>query len=966
MDSGSSFHFNRSATMAQWVRRKKDFVLICGVLLLSTGASAYMANMASASPAVNNTACGRLAAPLRLRVNNVPHPLGIDSAKPEFSWILHSTTSDEKQSSYQITLADSHAHLIHQTQLLWNSGQVVSSLQNGVRYAGEVLKPMSRYWWRVRVWGRDGQPSGWSNSAEFETGILNAPNNWKGNWVGGRFNLIRGQFTLPRGKHILHARAYVAGRQFHNAFFDFYVNGVRPTRDVLLFDGDFPGQTNYYTFNITKILRAGKANAFGAMYGAPGAGRNNILLCDIKVWFTDGSTLHIGATNAQCRGLNGGPVIAATEYGGEDYDAQKQIPAWDKPRFNASAWAPVTVYAQRPKAALAVLNNCKIQKRFYATSMTEPAPGVYIYNVGNNISGWARLKVKGPAGTRIRLRFAEHIYKNGLLDRRSLTLGGLGASQTDTYTLKGGAEEQWQPYLTYHGFHYVELTGFPGRPTLHTLKMIWEFADVTRHRAHFACSNSLLNRINRAFFTCEADNMQFTQTACDQRGEREPWGADAFCVASASMIYFDAANFWREKWINISNKFVGPEGQAGALLLSEDNSITWDSHCLFIPWDYWQAYGDRSYLPACYRRAKLYANCCINLWSKLGGTVVFNTRIQRFTHYTNEHDYLMHANAPWVDQFGKPLTDMLNLWNDWESPLGYGHPNRSFIASAYYYRICMLTSRMAIALGHQKAAAYYAGIGHKIKAAINARYLHRGQYYCGDEQAANAIALVFGIVRPVERGAVLESLIANIKKRNQHLSTGCLGTLELMSALENTQGQTAAFALATQRTYPSWGYMLLSRHATGTFWEQWKYVPDESFNHMFLAGSVAAWLYQAVGGIKMLQPGYATIQYQPGVFGNLTWARASVSTIRGRASIKWQRTDNGLQLRIGVPVNARGVVKIPLLGHSGTSVTVYHGHTRIFQQGRFFPETGIRSAAIVGRYAVLHVGSGRYVFVVAY
>lgn len=903
-----------------------------------------------------------LLAPVQLRGNYLVNPIGLDAANVadlRFSWRPNSS----RQTAYQVIVVGG-----------WDSGKIESSVQNGIRYAGPALVSKTAYTWKVRTWNQDGSASDWSEPATFETGILDSKTDWKGSWVGGpspqkddsgkfvknQYNIIRRSFELPADRRIAKARAYVAAKHYGLSFFVFKINGQMPA-------GAVPLKRGIYTFDVTSLLKAGK-NVFGAMFGDTGNPRKrpdvssqNGLLCDLDVWFEDGSHTNI-STDAECRGLQGGPVISADMYDGEDYDARREL-AWDLAEFNDKDWSSCIASSDGVKPGDAVLNHVSVYETRVPEKLTNPVDGVIILDAGTQISGWAQIRVSGQAGQRVKLRFAERLNKDGTIDMSTIT-NGIPANQTDYYTLRGGGEEIWEPALTYHGFRYVEVTDWPGIAGLENFKFRRAAADVLKQKSEFECSNPLLNRIERAFYDTEVANLMFEHTACNQRAERAPWSADVMCIAEASMTYFDVAQFFQENWLDICRNRVGPHGEAGNLVCEAGGySLLWQSHCVKVAWDYYEAYGDVSYLAPCYGRAKKFADCLVN-WLDQLDEVVFDRKKNYIVSHVSRNDYLIDAEAKWRDPEGNPHENMLRYWGDWLRPDRQWEKNASFITSAYYYHCLDLTARMAEGLVREDDSKHYRDLADKVRNAINGKWLKENRYYCDNDQTPNALALDFGIVPENARAAVIESLVADIKSRTNHLATGCIGTLSLIPALAENGRNDVAFALATQRSYPSWLYML--DIGPGTFWEHWN---DEAMSkcHMFMGGSISTWLYRSVAGIKPMKPGYAEIEFKPEVFGDLIFARATVATVRGAVSVNWKKSQDKLELDITVPANSVGIVHIPVLGKSDPGCMIRGNGVVIWSKGRAGAAVSGLKYRTTGRESVVFdAGPGNYKFAVEY
>jgi len=907
----------------------------------------------------------------RLRVNDLDAPIGLDAgdvANLRFSWEITSPQRGFTQTAWQILVASSPETLADNRGDLWDSGKTVSANQNGLAYAGQPLAGKTAYWWKARIWGGDGTPGDWSQPVVFETGIVDADRDWSGQFVGGidpaqhtSFNLIRREFRLPPGKTILRARAYVAAEVLSRSYWDFYVNGRRPS-DAVNFRKD------YSTFDLTALLHPGDANAVGVMIGDRG-NQPKSWLCDVDVWFTDGTRLTVG-TDKDCQGFTGGPVVSARELDGENYDARLEaaVAGWDDPGFSAAGWRPVRILAgtKRPDRGHES-DAVRIHETIPAVALTEPAPGVHIFDLGRNISGWARLTVQGRAGTTLTLRYAERVKADGTLDRSS-NLVGIPAEAVDHYTLKGGGPETWEPYLTYHGFRYVEVTGDAALTTA-SLEGRWIHSDILHQATEFACSDPLLNREFDAFRTGELDNSMYFHTDCNQRGERAPWSADAYACSAASLALFDSADFW-QRWIRLSNRMVGPHGESGAVLNNPGGySLLWQAQCVFIPWDFHQARGDLATLPPAYDRARQFADCIINWFDTLDEVVCQPGQRNKaeVVSHVDHHDWLINVNEPWKTVAGKKQQNGFWPWGDWCHPgKMQDMPDMTALNSMYYFECLNLVVREAKLLGHPEDAAQYAAVAAKVKAAVNARFLtpNGNRHYPGNRQALNALALDIGIVPDECRAAVAQSLADDIRARTNHLDTGVVGTLHLLRALTDTGHDDAALAVARQTTFPSWGFMLEAPQAPGTFWENWENA-NHSKNHPFLGGALATWLLESVAGIRPSQPGYAEIEFKPcaAAVGQLTAASATLPTVRGPAAIRWSRQAGVIDLAVTVPANSRARIYVSVPGGNAATATVREGGRVLWQNGTYVPGVAGVATATAGIGAVIvNTGSGQYQF----
>lgn len=876
--------------------------------------------------AMVNTGVNAKNFPVHLSVNQMNNPVGLDAENVKnlrFGWQVSSGI----QTAYQIQLSNG-----------WDSGKTASSAQNGIRYTGSDLKPKTKYQWKLKIWV-DGKESDWVE-ASFETGILKSED-WTGEWVhkespkkgsegellNSQFNIIRQDFDLPTGKKIERARAFIGAYHYGRGLFGFRINSERPDEPVLM-DGM---EERYYTLDITKFLHSGK-NTFGVMFGDTGIARPNVnkelygkssysitenqFIADIDVWFTDGTHITVG-TNNSALGTKNGPVIQADEFDGEHYDAQKEI-NWSDPSFDVSGWETCNINDRRGKPKYILSSWVKTVEILKPVAISNPKPGVYVFDVGSQISGFQMLNVKGEAGTRIQFRFSELLDDEGMIDRSTI-LNGLPALQIDSYVLSGKGNEYWQPEFTWHGFRYMEVTGFPGVPTEKNISFRRIAADIVNERASFNCSNPDLNRIHKAFYDTELGNAVFDQTDCNQRGERAPWAADAYCVSEAAMSTFDMPYFWQEKWLNVICRRVGPHGESNAILYGPGDGyrLLWGSHAVRIPWDFYEAYGDKAYLEKTYVRAKQFTDCIINWYDKLDVVTCEKNSSNpgAILDHTSNEDWLIDAETKWKLQDGSDAQNGFKEHGDWVRPDGKWWENVSFINSATYFYCAKLTSLMAAELNKNKDASYYSDVAENIRKAINAKWLVEkdGQvYYCDNHQTPNAMAIHYGIVPDDKVDEVLKSITNNISEQGMHLSTGAIGTLSLMPALSRNGQNEVILKLAQQTTEPSWMGML--DRGPGTLWEQWttqKPNKAASKSHPFLGGSITCWLHQDVAGIKPAKPGYEEVEISPQIIGDLKYCEASVPTIRGRISSNWKLVGNSFELDVTIPGNTTAKVYLP-------------------------------------------------------
>jgi alpha-L-rhamnosidase len=519
--------------------------------------------------------------------------------------------------------------------------------------------------------------------------------------------------------------------------------------------------------------------------------------------------------------------------------------------------------------------------------MSSPRPGMYVYDMGQNISGWSRLRVDGPRGTRVRIRHAEVLYDDGTLNVENLRK----AKATDEYILRGGGEEVWEPRFTYHGFRYVELTGFPGTPRLDTLRGRVVHTDV-KPAGGFSASKDILNQIQRITLWGIADNLHSIPTDCNQRDERMGWMADAHLYAETAMLNYDAAAFYS----NFLREIRDEQGADGSLTDTVPRrggrrpaDPAWGAAYPLIASYLYLYTGDRSVV------AEHYAG--VKAW----------TDFQRGRARDNILEYSHYGD--WVPLMKTP------------GPL---------VSTFYYCWSADTVSRWAAILGKSDDAATYRKLADEIREAFNRKFLNpESGVYGNGSHTSQVLPLYLDLAPKDSRRRTLSWLRDDIEyANNTHLNTGILGTKYLLPVLTANGAADLAYELATQTTYPSWGYMIAN--GATTLWELWQYKTGPSMNShnhpMF--GSIGTWFYTALAGINPdpERPGFERIHIAPQVVRDLRWASGSLETVRGTVASAWRRDENGFRLEVTIPVGSEADVTIPKLGfttltESGKAVT---------------------------------------------
>jgi alpha-L-rhamnosidase len=714
--------------------------------------------------------------------------------------------------------------------------------------------------------------------------------------------MLRDTFTL--GKKIAQARVYVDGL----GFYELHVNGHKVGDDVLR-PADTPYDTRdlYATYDITNEVHRG-ANAVGVWLGNGYGSRFSqfgfrwlgpkqaTLLLDVT--YTDGT--HQAITTGDGWTWASGPITANDIYAGESYDARLAPSGWDQPGFDASAWHPVTTVAA-PGGNLVAddVPPVRVVQTLRPVHLTEPQPGVYVYDLGQNIAGWEQLHVSGPAGTTVRMRTAEDVGADGMLD----TTTNRNAASTDTYTLAGtGGVETYEPRFTYHGFRYVEVTGYPGRPTLESLAGRVVHADVAS-TGSFTSSDPLLNQIWQNNRRTILNNSMSVPTDNPVRDERTPPGMDVQAYHDASIREFGMDRFYANYLLDMPPGTALPTDGGNA----QNPDMGGDQ--ISLAWTLYEQYGDRATLARMYPAMKAF----VDTNAALPGQI-------------------------WPANHG---------FGDWCPPVygdgvngGLGSPGVgnctsevSLVNTALSYLQAVDVARAASALDNTADAAHYAALAADIKTAFNATFLnaaHDG--YADGRQTTSILPLALGLVPDPDVPAVGAQLVHTILDTDHgHLDTGIFGTRYLVDALARIDRIDVAMTVLDQTTYPGFGYEI-GRGAT-TDWEQWTYRSNmESHDHAMFSG-VNASLYTQLAGIQPTSPGYATVGVAPQVPPGLGHVSASIDTVRGPVASSWTQTSHTFDLTVAVPANASATVVVPLFGQDVQAVSADRHATLVRVEG---------------------------------
>ncbi|MGO8744441.1 MAG: family 78 glycoside hydrolase catalytic domain [Thermoguttaceae bacterium] len=870
-----------------------------------------------------------------LRCEYRSQPLGIDAAKPRLSWIVTSDDRGWKQSAYQILAATDASQLAQDQADLWDSGKVASNRTNQVEYQGKPLASAARVVWKVRVWNEAGQPSAWSEPATWSMGLLKA-SDWKAKWIGydeppaAQSMLpppyLRKQFTVDHAvkKATLYATAL--------GIYEVSINGRRVGRDVLVPGwSDFRNRVRYFTYDVTDLVKRGE-NAVGAIlgdgwYGSYLAftgkrrfygGAPRIML-QLSIELDDGAKQVVATDRTWKAGQ--GPILYADLLMGESRDARKELGRWSEAGFDDKAWKPVTVSTN---LKLAVESHPGLPIRplecVAAKKRTEPKPGVYVFDLGQNMVGWVRLQLAGKAGQQVTVRHAEMLNPDGTLYTANLR----AARATDTYILKDGPQV-CEPSMTFHGFRYVEVTGVAAAPKVEDVTGVVLFSDLPR-TCWFECSHPLVNKLVDNVHWGQKGNYLDVPTDCPQRDERAGWTADAQVFTKTAAFNRDVAAFFTKWLVDLCQDGQRADGaypDVAPSILGHGNAV-WEDAAVVCTYRQYEMYGDTRAIQA---------------------------------HYANL--------AKFMDHLAKVSTNYLRpggAYGDWLLLAG---PQISDVhGTAYYYYCATLMAEMAQAIGKTADAARYRDLAGKIKAAFVKNFVRPDGSILDAKKATGqtfyALGLAWDLVPPDLREKAGEHLLADLKTHDWHLATGFIGTPLLLPALDKIGRADAAYRILLNETYPSW--LLQVKLGSTTMWERWDgWLPNKgfqdpgmnSFNHYWL-GCVGEWLYTQVAGLDTVGPGFEKIVIRPRVCpkAGLTWAKVRYDSIRGRIESGWKLSGGKLELDVTIPANVLATVYVPAA--DATAVT---------EGGKPAAESqGVKFLRTEGSAAVYEVGSGKYQF----
>jgi len=904
--------------------------------------------------------CSALAFPLTNRAAVAPaellcefanNPNGIDVAHPRLSWQVRGPERAAGQTACQIVVASSPTKLAANEPDLWDTGVVPTSQSLHHSYAGKPLVPSQKVYWRVRLWDDRGEVSPWSETASWTMGLLKPeaevdrdgpPPGWQARWIcapaATESLLLRREFAVR--PNLQRALIHISGL----GQYELQING-QPGSDQLLAPGwtDYNDTVLYDTLDVTALLRTGR-NAIGITLGngmyhverrnrfAKFTGSFGPLraIAQLELEYADGQRETV-VTDERWR-VHPGGITYASIFGGEDFDARLEPRDWANPGFDDSAWL-AAVRVVRPEGDLRghgvasdPLRVIEIRKPVRAA--TPPGTDVTVYDFGQNTSYMPRLRVTGPRGSVIRLTPAEVVNPDGSIQRSTMGSTNRGVSWWQ-YTKATNGEETWFPKFYYVGCRYLEARcspppGSKKTLTIKSLEGAVVHADATPV-GDFECSNPRLNRIRDLVRWAQRANMVSVLTDCPHR-EKLGWLEQYHLNGPAIRYEFDLARMFTKGMNDMADAQtdsglvpnIAPEYTEfkGAFRASPE----WGSAFIIVPWQQFLFCADTNLLRAHYPAMKRY-----------------------FSYLENSaSNHILHLSlGDWFDLGPKKSGASQNT----PPPV---------TATAFYFHDATLLARIAAVLAEDADAQQFATKAEIIRAEFNGQFFDaaRGTYATGS-QAANALALVMGIVEPAASNAVVASLVQDLETRNGQMTAGDIGFRFLLQALAQSDRSDLVYRMINQDQKPGYGYML--KQGATSLTEAWDANLTTSHNH-FMLGHITEWFYKDLAGIDCdpQQPGFKRIIIRPQPVGDLTWARASYHSLRGKITSHWARSQDAFTLKVTIPANTTATVYLPARFDATAT-----------ESGKPVDESsGVRFLRHEAARALYEVGAGDYEFAV--
>ncbi|TXS90282.1 Bacterial alpha-L-rhamnosidase [Parahaliea maris] len=939
------------------------------------GVILYVLNALAAAGAVQEPAPADSLSVTDLTVEHRQQPLGIDTPEPRIGWIVEANYNGARQTAYEIRVSSNRDNRGD----VWSSGRVESGDSFDIVYTGPKLQSRTRYHIAARVWDED-RASEWSTLTWFETAFIDSQE-FQGEWIGrvrtrgdseSPEALLRSEFDLP-DKQISVARAYIAGLGYYKA----YLNGSRiGDHELDPAFTPFDRRVMYVTYDITDMLRPG-SNAIGVSLGRGFyADYNNIdtavapwlsepkLKLHLLVRFDDGTEREI-LSDASWKASDGPTLTNSVKYG-EVYDARLQQPGWNDVDFDDRDWARALL-AIAPSGALKAqdIEPVRVTGELSSPSRIPVTSTTTLYDFKTTRAGWARIRLSGPAGSSVTIKYGEKLTSEGTINSGNDGPFGGTPVQVYSYTLRGDPEgEIYTPSYSYNGYRFVQVDA-PEEVRIEQVEGLLLNNDIPVTGV-FESSDELLNRYHRAMVQSTVSNLHHIPTDTPMY-EKRGWAADALLIVDSALMNLASENFW-EKW----------------MLDHRDNQAADGGLAVIVP----------NQNPGGPQEDPFVGLTSDPIWSSSYVLVNHALYRQRGNLRTLRENYagMTRWMAKWMRELAS--TDYLftgKTWGDHEPAYGSGMDNQ-LVGTAYIYRSASALAEIADALGNHDDAGIYSDFARRVGRAINTKYYDpRARHYdfpyqppqmgpppgvelpeqmpddipmmvqlpaaevdARQFQTDNVLPLALGLVPAADRAELCKQLLTDVgETHGEHITTGATVLKDVMPTLSECGGGELAYRAATTPSFPGWGYWFLTldgSEAKGgetiivdTHWEAW-HEHARSHNHAF-RGTIDDWLFQYLAGIRETSPGYRTIRIAPQPVADISYARAAIKTPLGKVSSDWKIRDGQLDLEVIVPVGAVAEIHVP--AHSAEAVKASAG-------AQWLRQSGSR--------AVYQVGSGVYRF----
>ena len=853
----------------------------------------------------------------------VENPLAVNTNQPRLSWQLVSKESNVTQSAYQILVASSEEKLKKNEGDIWNSEKVVSNKNLQITYSGTPLESETKYFWKVKVWNQKDKASNWSQTASFRI----APSSLNPIWIGAitkadshlpegrnyhtatfkrakKDSIINASDSLSRrsimlrkpfsvNKEIKEAVVYISGL----GHYELTINGKKiGNSEFAPLWTDYDKTVNFNTYELSaEELKKGE-NVIGVLLGN---GMYNTLaeryskfyvsfgpptlFFKMKVIYKDGSE-EIIKSDASWK-YSKSPITYNSIFGGEDYNANLEQKGWNETGFNDANWKKVVVQ-EAPKGVLRpqTTTPITIQKQYEVAAAKELKPNFFVFNMGQNLSGFPSIKVKGKKGQTVRVWVGESLNEDGTVGQ-----GKTGKPYYYDYTLKGEGIEEWQPKFSYYGFQYVQIeninykeTKNENMPTLVDLKSNFIY-NSAGEAGTFECSNDIFNKAHELINNAIKSNFQSVLTDCPHR-EKLGWIEEIHLNGPGLMFNYNLESFIPATMQNISDSqrdnglipTIVPE----YVVFGGDftDSPEWGVTGVILPWMYYEYYGDASFIEKYYPVMKRYVDYL--------GT--------KATNYI-----VSHGLGDWYDYGTHPAGYSKN------SPIALS-------ATSHYFYGASLLAKASKLLNKTEDIAKYEKLTSDIKNAFNREFFNvETKQYGTNSQFSNAVPVFMDIVEPQYKQAVMQNLLADIKAKGDRLTTGDVGNRYLFQALARNGENETMYKMNNHYDAPGYGFQI--KFGLTTLTEQWDPRKGNSWNH-FMMGQIEEWFYQSLAGIvpDNQNPGFKHFFIQPEIVGDMTFVKATYKSIYGNIASAWEKKDGKLILKVEIPANTSATVKLPV------------------------------------------------------